>query len=344
LPVIPSKSKLMDTGLVVLSNANDNEDGHGTIGNSQNRTNNILGKILRIDPLAPSEQPSSPDSVSTNGNYRIPASNPFLLDSNALDEIYALGFRNPWRFSFDSMTGDLIVADVGQNLIEEIDIVEKGGNYGWFEKEGTFAFDSTTSPVSISFDLEGITGNQTDPVIQYDHGEGISITGGYVYRGSAIPQLFGKYVFGDFSTAFSPALGRIFYADLATGQVEEFTITGGDAPLATYVKSTGIDNDGELYFLVGTNLGPFESSGGTRFGEVVKLVPVLCTIDTTPDVDTIISSSCTVSSTVVAGGSITVQSPAVMTVTGTIDIDFSSENLTVESGGGVLIVSGGTIT
>jgi len=325
--------------------ANDNEDGHGTIGNSQDRST-ILGSIVRIDPLLPADNPTSLDTISANLQYRIPTTNPFLLDSGALDEIYALGFRNPWRFSFDSMTGDLIVADVGQNLIEEIDIVQSGGNYGWFEKEGTFAFDSTTSPVSISFDLEGIVGDQIDPVIEYDHGEGISITGGFVYRGSAIPQLFGKYVFGDFSTSFTPAAGRIFYADLSTGQVEEFTLAGGDAPLATYVKSTGIDNDGELYFLVGTNLGPFEASGGVRFGEVVKLVPALCTINTAPDVDTIISSSCTVSSTVVAGGSVTVESPAVVTVTSTgiLDIDFTTKNLTVDSGAGVLILSGGKIT
>jgi len=325
--------------------ADDNQDGHGTIGNSQDRST-ILGSIVRIDPLLPADNPSSLDTISANGQYRIPTTNPFLLDSNALDEIYAVGFRNPWRFSFDSMTGDLIVADVGQNLIEEIDIVQSGGNYGWFEKEGSFAFDSTTSPVSISFDLEGIVGDQIDPVIEYDHGEGISITGGFVYRGSAIPQLFGKYVFGDFSSGFFTPDGRIFYADLNTGQVEEFTITGGDVPLNTFVKSTGIDNSGELYFLVGTNLGPFEASGGVRFGEVLKLVPPLCTINTTQDVDTIISSSCTVSSTVIAGGSVTVQSPAVMTITstGTLDIDFTAKNLTVRSGGGVFIASGGTIT
>lgn len=323
--------------------ADDNQDGHGTIGNGQDRST-ILGTIVRIDPLHPSDTPSSLDTVSANGQYRIPTTNPFLLDSNALDEIYAVGFRNPWRFSFDSMTGDLIVADVGQNLIEEIDIVQSGDNYGWFEKEGSFAFDSTTSPVSISFDLEGILGDQIDPVIEYDHEEGISITGGYVYRGSAIPQLYGKYVFGDFSSGFFTPDGRIFYADLNTGQIEEFTISGGDAPLNTFVKSTGIDSNSELYFLVGTNLGPFETSGGQRLGQVLKLVPPSCTINTAPNVDTLISSSCIVTLDVTAGGSVTVQNGAVMTIPSGVTLTIpSGESIIIKDGGGVLIKLGGTL-
>jgi len=322
--------------------ANDNEDGHGTIGNSQDRST-ILGTIVRIDPLRPNDNPSSLDTVSANGQYRIPTTNPFLLDINALDEIYAVGFRNPWRFSFDSMTGDLIVADVGQNLIEEIDIVQSGGNYGWSLKEGTFAFDRVTA--QLSFDLGGLPGNLIDPVAQYDHDEGISITGGFVYRGQAIPELFSRYIFGDFSSGFLIPSGRLFHVNLNDGEIKEFILAGGDPPLDTFVKSTGQDEDGELYFLVGQNLGPFPTSTGEKLGKVLKIVPS-CTINTALNVDTIISSSCTVTLDVTAGGSVTVQNGAVMTIpsTVTLDINFATKNLIVEFGGGVLIQADGKIT
>jgi len=324
--------------------ADDNQDGHGSIGNGQDRST-ILGTIIRIDPLHPNDNPSSIDTISENGQYRVPKDNPFLLDDNALDEIYAFGFRNPWRFSFDSMNGDLVVADVGQNLIEEIDIVHAGGNYGWPAKEGTFSFDSTTSPVSISFDLEGLVGNLLDPISQYDHGEGISITGGYVYRGTQIPELVGKYVFGDFSSTFASPDGRIFYANLTSGQIEEFILDGGDLPLGTYVKSTGIDSSGELYFLVGANLGPFETSGGQRLGQVLKIVPSAeCTI---PDFgDMVIESDCTLTTSETAPANVSVQNNSTLTILNgvTLDIDFTNFNLTIKSGSGVLIKSGGTIT
>jgi len=252
--------------------ADDTGDGHGTIGNGQDGST-ILGTIVRIDPIRPSDTPLSSDNVSANGAYRIPNTNPFLLDSNILDEIYALGLRNPFRFSFDTMTGDLIVADVGQNLIEEINVIQVGGNYGWNFKEGTFAFDSAASPVSISFDLEGLVGELIDPVVQYDHTEGISIIGGFVYRGSAIPELDGQYVFGDFSLGFFVPNGRIFYVNLNDGQINEFILAADDLPLNTFVKSTGQDESGELYFLVGQNLGPFKTSTGQSLGQVLKIIP-----------------------------------------------------------------------
>jgi len=117
-----------------------------------------------------------------------------------IDEIYAYGLRNPYRFGFDSLTGELIAGDVGQNYIEEIDIIQSGKNYGWNLKEGTFRFDPQTGNVSNY--LTGLPGTLVSPIAQYDHDDGTAIVGGYVYRGSAIPELVGKYVFGDLQRRF----------------------------------------------------------------------------------------------------------------------------------------------
>ncbi len=243
--------------------ANDNAEGHGPTGNGQN-INTVLGSILRIDPVDPALTPDSVDPVSANGKYRIPADNPFV-GTDGFDEIYAYGFRNPYMFSFDSATGRLIVADVGQDHVEEIDIVAKGGDYGWNLKEGTFRFDPATG--SVSDDLSGLPANLIDPVAQYDHDEGISVIGGFIYRGSAIPELFGKYVFGDFSRSFSAPGGRLFYADLDIGLVRELVIGVDDRPLDLYVKGFGQDLDGEIYLLASSNLGPYGTGG-----KVLKIV------------------------------------------------------------------------
>jgi glucose/arabinose dehydrogenase len=240
--------------------ADDTGPGHGQTGNGQNPAN-VLGAILRVDVNG---------SNSANGRYGIPADNPFLGMPDVPDEIYAFGFRNPYRFSFDTETGDLIVADVGQNNVEEIDVVTPGGNYGWNLKEGTFRFLPDSGQVSD--DLTGLPEGLIDPVAQYDHDEGISITGGFVYRGTAIPELVGKYVFGDFSGAFFVPSGRLFYADLTTGQINEFILGLDDRELGLFVKGFGQDAAGELYLLAGTNLGPFRSSG-----QALKITSAACT-------------------------------------------------------------------
>jgi len=247
--------------------ANDVANGHGETGNGQN-INTVHGSILRIDPIDPLLTPESPDLISGNGSYRIPIHNPFV-GKDGLDEIFAYGFRNPWRFSFHPSTDTLIVADVGQNMIEEVDIVRAGNNYGWNLKEGSFRFDPVEG--TVSDDLIGLPGGLIDPVVEYDHDEGISITGGFVYNGSAIPELTGKYVFGDFSSSFFEADGRLFYADLGTGLINELKIGVNDRDLGLYVKAFGQDADGELYLLAGTNLGPFGTDGA-----VLKIVD-LCT-------------------------------------------------------------------
>ena len=225
--------------------------GHGPDGNAQN-LDVALGKVLRIDPLG---------SNSGNGAYGVPGDNPFV-GANGLDEIFAYGLRNPFRFSFDSATGELIAGDVGQNDIEEIDIITRGGNYGWRIKEGTFLFDPNgVDPGFVFQDSPGDPFGLLDPVAQYDHDEGLSAIGGFVYHGSLIPDLQGKYVFGDFSRDFATPDGRLFYADLATGEINEFILGDLDLPLGMFVKGFGQDPAGEIYLLAGTNLGPFGDDG-----------------------------------------------------------------------------------
>lgn len=260
-------------------NANDVGASHIEPGGNSQNLSTPLGKMLRIDPLHPSLTPGSLDPVSANGQYRIPTSNPFQ-DPGEAPEIHSLGFRNPYRFAFDTMTGDLILADVGQNNIEEINLVELGGNYGWAVKEGTYLFNRLNPGAgTIGANSPGAPAGLIDPIsgpmgtLQYDHGDGISITGGFVYRGSAIPELFGKYVFGDLALRNLPPRvdGRLFYADLQLGVIKEFLLpqfANGILPNGLTVHGFGEDADGELYAMV-TNT-PANGNGGI----VYKFVPV----------------------------------------------------------------------
>jgi len=258
-------------------------------GNAQNLST-PLGKMLRFDPLEPSLTPGSPDVVSANGRYRIPAGNPFQ-GAGQVPEIYAYGLRNPYRFSFDRVNGDLIQADVGQNNIEEIDRITLGGNYGWAIKEGDFLFNRTNGPAGAAGTIGAPPGNRSpgapagliDPIsgpqgtLEYDHNDGISITGGFVYRGAAMPELYGKYIFGDLALRSSPvrADGRLFYADLQTGLISVFQLSqfGSEIlPNGLTVHGFGQDADGELYVLV-TNTSA-NGSGGILY----KITPLRLTI------------------------------------------------------------------
>ena len=253
-------------------------------GNGQNLTT-PLGKVLRIDPIAPALKPTSADPISANGQYRIPLDNPDMGPTQTVPEIYASGFRNPYRFAFDrGGTHDLILADVGQGNIEEINRVVKGGNYGWAQKEGTFIFHREIGPNgepvgSIGAHSPGSPAGLIDPIqgtqgfLQYDHDDGISITGGFVYRGDDIPELVGKYVFGDLAIRNAPPRvdGRLFYADLEDGTIHEFLLpqfAGDQLPNGLTVHGFGEDAAGELYALV-TNT----ASNGTG-GIVYKFAPV----------------------------------------------------------------------
>jgi len=235
--------------------ANDTAVGHGPTGNGQN-IHTILGAIARIDPLPPDLTANSADPASANGRYRVPADNPFV-GADGIDEIFAYGLRNPYRFSFDALSGALIVPDVGQNRVEEINIVRKGRNYGWNVKEGTFAFDPPTGTVGKPLNDPRFA----DPVVQYDHDDGLSIIGGYTYYGTAIPQLWGQYLCGDFSRQFSVPEGRLFVADLFTGQIQELLIGPTGDPLGLFVKGFGQDLEGEVYLLASTALGPVGETG-----------------------------------------------------------------------------------
>ncbi|MDB6029020.1 MAG: Glucose/sorbosone dehydrogenase-like protein [Verrucomicrobiales bacterium] len=270
--------------------ANDVGASHIEPGGNAQNLSTPLGKFLRFDPLLPSLTAGSGNPISSNGQYRIPTSNPFQ-GPGQVPEIYCYGMRNPYRFCFDRVTGDLIHADVGQNNIEEIDRIILGGNYGWPIKEGDYLFNRTNAPSGLAGTIGAFPGNRSpgspagliDPIsgpmgtLEYDHNEGISITGGFVYRGTAIPELVGKYVFGDLALKTAPvrADGRLFYADLQTGKMNAFPLFqfGGSAvlPNGLTVHGFGEDADGELYALV-TN-GAANGTGGL----VYKLAPLRLT-------------------------------------------------------------------
>jgi len=232
--------------------------GHGCEGNGANPAT-ILGSIVRIDPLG---------NNSANGRYGIPPGNPFVGQMGYVAEIYAYGFRNPFRFSFDSHTGDLYVADVGQNDIEEVNIVVPGGNYGWRHKEGSFYFVfNGNQPGYVTDRVLDVPAGLLDPIAEYDHDEGISVIGGFVYRGSALPALAGRYVFGDFARTFNND-ARLFYLDVAN-QVRELQIA--DPPdFNVSLLGFGQDSNGELYALVNATGVPFGNTGAVlRIGRTI---------------------------------------------------------------------------
>lgn len=220
--------------------------GHGCLGNGQN-LDSILGKIIRIDVNG---------NNSANGQYGIPGDNPFV-GTAGLDEIYAYGFRNPFRFSFDSQTGQMYVADVGQNDIEEVNIVTVGGNYGWRFKEGSFFFSfNGLNAGYVSNIPQDVPAGLIDPIAEYDHDEGLAIIGGFVYRGQKIPALSGRYVFGEFARTFSND-GRVFYLET---EILELQLVG-QSSLNRSLLGMGQDSRGELYLLVNSTGTPFGTTG-----------------------------------------------------------------------------------
>ena len=218
--------------------------GDGGSGNDPDHRaqnpNELLGKMLRIDVNVPEADPFG---------YRIPPDNPFLGGNSARDEIWAFGLRNPWRYSFDDVarggTGALVIADVGQNRFEEINYEPRGAggrNYGWRNREG--AHDNvTTRPLAYQ--------PATDPIFDYGRSDGISITGGFVYRGTRLGAAYrGRYFFADYS-------GRVWSLALAvdaTGEAQasdrrEHTAELGGSAVLGNISSFGVDADGELYLV-----------------------------------------------------------------------------------------------
>ncbi len=190
-------------------------------GNAQNGAT-LLGAMLRLD-------------VDNREPYTIPADNPFVGDSDVRDEIWAIGLRNPWRYAFDRLTGDLYIADVGQNLYEEVNFQpagQAGGrNYGWPIMEASHCF-----PADLECDRTGLT----LPLLEYDHSQGCSVTGGYVYRGAEFPELEGVYLFGDYCS------GKIWGVATQVGEQPRMVEL---ATVDVRLSSFGEDEQGELYLL-----------------------------------------------------------------------------------------------
>jgi glucose/arabinose dehydrogenase len=199
--------------------------------NHAQRLNSLLGKILRLD-------------VSPAVGYAIPADNPFLDTPDALPEIWAYGLRNPWRFSFDRATGDLFIGDVGQNAFEEIDFQPAGSsggeNYGWRFFEGDTAYRNPPNDRSPFI----------FPVYTYNHNQGCSVTGGYVYRGDALPNLQGLYFFADYCA------GQVWTLQPATWEQAHFR------SLDARISSFGEDLHGELYLTTFSDVGVWKLVAG----------------------------------------------------------------------------------
>jgi hypothetical protein len=247
-------------------NANGRGIGHSEIGNSQDLSN-MLGKILRID-------------VDHGELYGIPADNPFQ-GANMKSEIYAMGLRNPWRISFDR-GGDhlLFAADIGQNLYEEVNIIDKGGNYGWNVREGFHCFNpekpTETPEVCPENDVRGQA--FTDPILEYKNVKafrndpdayGISITGGYVYRGESIDALVGKYIFADWSRNWAVPDGVLLAgskSDKGQWSLEALELEG-EKKVGSYIVAFGEDMKGELYVLTNASNGLMN-----RKGKIYKIV------------------------------------------------------------------------
>jgi glucose/arabinose dehydrogenase len=212
--------------------------------------------------------------VDAGDPYSIPLTNPFANAAAARPEIYAYGFRNPWRFSFDPVSGGatrLFLGDVGQNLMEEVDLVTIGGNYGWNIKEGTLCFSALTpnNPPATCSDVGADGSALQPPIMTYLHTDaqgqsfGTAVIGGFLYRGNAVPNLRGGYVFGDY--ADSTGGGRIFVGSEATSgawSFKEVQIAGtADGRLGRAVLAFGRDAAGELYVLTNITGGPFGTTG-----------------------------------------------------------------------------------
>ncbi len=211
-------------------------DKHGKYGNGQS-LNTLLGKILRID-VSGSQRP-----------YSIPPDNPFVNMKDARPEIYAYGLRNPWHFSFDKSIGVLYCGDVGQDKWEEIDIIEKGKNYGWRIMEGKHCY----SPQQ-NCDMQGLT----LPITEYDHDEGVSICGGSMYRGRMFPSLHGYYFFSDWS-------GKMFYLrkDKSGQWIRGEVIAEGNKSndMGSKINCMAEDVNGEVYILTQKLFGPKSPTG-----------------------------------------------------------------------------------
>jgi len=216
-------------------------------------THSFLGTIFRLNPSG---------NNSANGQYGIPTDNPFLnsTDPDVLKEIYAYGFRNPHRISWDTEGDHLMLeGDIGEKNIEELNLILPGKNYGWNEREGTFLFNNTLGQDFV-FELPSndLINDYTYPVAMYDHDEGLAIVGGYVYRGDQFPELYGQYLFGDIVN------GRIFHVPVdslelgKSAKISSVIVRDQNGSITSILNEVddnradlrfGTDRAGEIYIL-----------------------------------------------------------------------------------------------
>ena len=250
-------------GYLYIATGDSVRDPGTEAGKFAQDTSSLLGKILRIDING---------TADTGQNYLIPADNPFA-SGEGRPELFAYGFRNPYRFSFNvsevEQSPRMFVADVGQAMMEEVSLVEPGGNYGWPIREGTTCFN----PQNWSQPLESCrTGGLSEPIIAYTHqGELSAIIGGMVYHGKAFPDLAGRYVFGD----WGQGNGRLFVAHppvlgMGSWRIEEIPVKiPGNPSGIGQLLGLGQDEDGEIYLLTkAPGTGPAGNSGA-----IYQLVP-----------------------------------------------------------------------
>lgn len=207
----------------------DGGDRNDPQANGQNLST-LLGSILRIDV----------DHPTSGMAYGIPPDNPFVGVDGARPEIYAIGLRNPWRIAFDKETGTLWAGDVGQELWEEVVVINKGGNYGWSAREGTHTFGSRPP-------VDGV-GTPIEPVWEYDHQIGKSITGGRVYRSSRVPELTGKYIYADY---VSGRIWALTYDEASGKATRNEQVIADSVPVFAF----GEDQAGEVYYLTNSSRG-----------------------------------------------------------------------------------------
>jgi glucose/arabinose dehydrogenase len=278
--------------LYITSGDGGNSTGYDRTASAQN-PGTVFGKVLRIDPNPAGQSLVRTSAHSGQPAYSIPADNPYNGDdaqetrtSLTLAEVWASGFRSPWRMTFDRQTGKMYIGDVGENLWEEVDIVEKGKNYGWGYMEGTHdgtlvAGDGTTVP-GLTLPIIELGHNDTQvPLAQ--RGGSDSITGGFVYHGTAIPELVGKYIFADLGQNY--ASSAIFYAVVdpsdpagPVGSVFEFKLSpgsprfeAGTQDLPERIFSIGEDTNGEIYLVAGPD--PRQAFDPSRPSQIIRLSP-----------------------------------------------------------------------
>ncbi|TSJ39137.1 PQQ-dependent sugar dehydrogenase [Mucilaginibacter corticis] len=225
---------------VTFGDGGGQHDQHGPIGNGQNM-DTWLGKVLRIN-------------VNVDSTYSVPKDNPFVGKAGYKPEIWAYGFRNPYRISIDKVSKKLFIGEVGQDTWEEVDILEKGANYGWRLVEGNHCHNPAQG-----CDFTGLT----PPITEYNHREGVSVIGGYVYNGQQVTSLKSKYIFGDWT-------GPIWYLQKSGNTWLRGKITIQNYPENAKITGWGEDQSGELYFLTNTDTGP--GPVGATTGSIYKII------------------------------------------------------------------------